>query len=64
MGFCFEFVGSIIAGFLIMIYSKETEETNLRLDPLTGINVPPLIFVHNWQKIVDHLAGVWTETPD
>ena len=62
--FCFEFVGSIIAGCLIMIYSKETEETNLRLDPLTGINVPPLIFVHNWQKIVDHLAGVWTETPD
>ena len=35
--FCFEFVGSIIAGCLIMIYSKETEETNLRLDPLTGI---------------------------
>ena len=48
MGFCFEFVGSMIAGYLIMVYSKETDEIDLRLDPITGIKVPSLIFVHNW----------------
>ena len=64
IGFCFEFITSIIAGHLIMLYSREPDDNSLRLDPISGIKVPSLIFVHNWQEIIDRMAGVRTETPE
>ena len=47
-----------------MLYSREPDDTTLRLDPISGIRVPSLIFVHNWQEIIDRMAGVRTETPE
>ena len=46
IGITFEFLASIIAGYLIILYSKD-EKSNLRTDPITGMDVPSLIFVYN-----------------
>ena len=44
----FEFLLSIIAGHLIIRYSQD-KKSNLKVDPLTGMNVPSLIFAFNSQ---------------
>ena len=45
---CFvtETVASLIAGYLMVKYSRN-EKSNLREDPVTGMEVPSLIFVFN-----------------
>ena len=53
----------MIAGHLIILYSRDAK-SNLRADPITGMQVPSLIFVYNTQQIIDCMAGVRSETPE
>ena len=61
--FVTETVASLIAGYLMVKYSRN-EKSNLREDPVTGMEVPSLIFVFNQQQIINCVAGVRTETPE
>ena len=46
IAFFTETLASLIAGYLIIQYSRN-EKSNLREDPVTGMEVPSLIFVFN-----------------
>ena len=59
----FEVITSIIAGKLIISYSEDAK-SNLRVDPITGLTVPSLVFVYNQQQIIDCMAGIKSETPE
>ena len=63
IAFFTETLASLIAGYLIIQYSRN-EKSNLREDPVTGMEVPSLIFVFNQQQMLDCVAGVRTETPE
>ena len=59
----FDSISTLIAGHVIVLYSRDAK-SNLRVDPLTGMKVPSLIFVYNMQQIIDCVAGVRSETPE
>ena len=46
MCFVVDSVTIMIAGYLILEYSKD-DRSNLRKDPITEMDVPSLIFVYN-----------------
>ena len=44
IAFIFETVTSLIAGHLILLYSRDSK-SDIKQDPITGMEVPSLIFV-------------------
>ena len=63
LAYLFDSISTLIAGHVIVLYSRDSK-SNLRVDPLTGMQVPSLIFVYNMQQIIDCVAGVRSETPE
>ena len=59
--YCFEFICSIIIGYLIIAYSKD-KKAGLYIDPITNLKVPSLVFVYNQQQIINSMANVRSET--
>ena len=65
VAYLFEFMTNMVAGYLILNYSGEaTSRRDPTVDPVTGLEVPSLVFVYNQQQIIDCIAGVRTETPE
>ena len=48
LAYVFEFIVSIIMGYLIIEYSKDNK-ANLYIDPITNLEVPSLVFAYNQQ---------------
>lgn len=48
LGFFFDFICSVIIGYLIIIYSQE-QKAGLYIDPITNLEVPSLVYVFNQQ---------------
>ena len=48
LAYIFEFICSIIMGYLIIAYSKDNK-ANLYIDPITNLEVPSLVFAYNQQ---------------
>ena len=61
--YLFDSISTLIAGHVIISYSRDAK-SNMRVDPITGLQVPSLIFVYNTQQIINCLAGVRSETPE